>query len=68
MADLDAASLNDIAHFFSTYYTPDNAVLTIAGDFDGAEARGMVERHFAAIPRGHGKPPLPDMQVAPSFG
>jgi predicted Zn-dependent peptidase len=68
MADLDAASLDDIAHFFATYYTPDNAVLSIAGDFDRDEARLMVERHFAAIPRGAGKPPLPDMSVAPTFG
>ena len=68
MADLDAASLDDIAHFFATYYTPDNAVLSIAGDFDRDEARAMVERHFGTIPRGTGKPPLPDMTVPPTFG
>jgi zinc protease len=67
MADLDAASLDDIAHFFATYYTPDNAVLSIAGDFDPAEARAMVERHFGPIPRGSGKPPLPDMSLPPTF-
>ena len=68
MSDLDAASLADIATFFSTYYTPDNAVLSIAGDFDPVEARCMVERHFAGIPRGSGKPPLPDMTLPPTFG
>jgi zinc protease len=68
MADLDAASLDDIAHFFATYYTPDNAVLSIAGDFDRNEARAMVERHFGPIPRGAGKPPLADMSVPPTFG
>ncbi|MDB4885780.1 MAG: peptidase domain protein [Gemmatimonadetes bacterium] len=68
MADLDAASLDDIATFFATYYTPDNAVLSIAGDFDPAEARAMVERQFGAIPRGQGKPPLPDMSLPPTFG
>jgi len=68
MADLDAASLDDIAHFFTTYYTPDNAVLSISGDFDAAAARAMVERQFGPIPRGSGKPPLPDMQVPPTFG
>ena len=68
MADLDAASLDDIAHFFATYYTPDNAVLSIAGDFDRDDARTMVERHFGTIPRGAGMPPLPDMSVAPTFG
>ncbi len=68
MADLDAASLGDITHFFTTYYTPDNAVLSIAGDFDAAEARAMVERHFGPIARGTGKPPLPDMALPPTFG
>ena len=68
MADLDAASLDDIAHFFTTYYTPDNAVLSIAGDFDGAATRAMVERQFGPIPRGTGKPPLPDMTLPPTFG
>jgi zinc protease len=68
MADLDAASLEDIATFFATYYTPDNAVLSIAGDFDPAEARAMVARQFGAIPRGAGKPPLPDMTLPPTFG
>jgi zinc protease len=68
MSDLDAASLDDIALFFSTYYTPDNAVLSIAGDFDPAEVRAMIERHFGSIPRGRGKPPLPDMMLPPTFG
>ena len=40
MADLDAASLEDVEQFFRTYYAPNNAVLTICGDFDRArEAR-----------------------------
>jgi zinc protease len=42
MEDLTAASLDDIAQFFATYYTPDNAVLSIAGDFDSAEARALI--------------------------
>jgi zinc protease len=67
-ADLDAASLDDIATFFATFYTPDNAVLSIAGDFDPSEARTLVEKHFAQIPRGAGKPPLPDMSLSPTFG
>ncbi|MDB4912669.1 MAG: peptidase domain protein [Gemmatimonadetes bacterium] len=67
-ADLDAASLEDISLFFSTYYTPDNAVLSIAGDFDPAEARAMIERHFGGIPRGAGKPPLPEMSLPETFG
>jgi len=68
MADLDAASLEDISHFFETYYTPDNAVLSIAGDFDPTETRRLVEKHFGPIPHGRGKPPLPDMSVPKVFG
>ncbi len=68
MEDLAAASLDDIAAFFRTFYTPDNAVLTIAGDFDATEARGMVETHFGAIPRGTGRPPLPPMELPRTFG
>ena len=68
LTDLDAASLEDIATFFSTYYTPDNAVLSIAGDFEPAEGRRMVEQHFGMIPRGAGKPPLPDMSLPPTYG
>ena len=49
MEDLDAASLEDVEQFFATYYTPDNAVLSIAGDFDRVEARRLVERHFGPI-------------------
>jgi len=68
MEDLSAASLDDVATFFATYYTPDNAVLSIAGDFDPAEARAMVDRYFGPIPPGTGIPRLPDMTLAPTFG
>lgn len=68
MAHLDAASLDDIAQFFSTYYTPDNAVLSIAGDFDVAETTRMIDHHFGMIPRGAGKPPLADMTVPQTYG
>ena len=68
MEHLTAASLKDIEEFFATYYTPDNAVLSIAGDFDPADARTLVERFFGPIPRGRGRPPLAPMTVPPSFG
>jgi zinc protease len=68
MEDLSAASLDDIAAFFRTYYTPDNAVLTIAGDFDPAAAQAMIDRHFGGIPRGTGRPPLAPMELPPTFG
>ena len=68
MDDLSAASLDDVAQFFATYYTPDNAVLSIAGDFDRAETRKLVVDYFGPIPRGKGKPPLPPMDLPPVFG
>ncbi|MDP9176733.1 MAG: insulinase family protein [Gemmatimonadota bacterium] len=68
MEDLSAASLDDVKQFFETYYTPDNAVLAIAGDFDPAEARMLVKKYFSGIPRGPGKPPLMGMDVPPIFG
>jgi zinc protease len=66
--DLDAASLDDVKEFFATWYTPDNAVLTVAGDFDPAEARAFVERHFGPIPRGTAKPALPSFDLPPTLG
>jgi predicted Zn-dependent peptidase len=59
MADLDRATLDDVREFFRTYYAPNNAVLTLCGDFDPAEARTLVERWFGPIPRGPEIPPLP---------
>jgi zinc protease len=52
MADLSAASLADVQNFFRTYYTPNNATLTIAGDFDPATVKKLVAQYFADIPRG----------------
>ncbi len=68
MEDLSEASLDDVAQFFATYYTPDNAVLSIAGDFDRAETRRLVDDYFGPIPRGKGKPPLPPMDLPSVFG
>jgi zinc protease len=53
--DLTAASLEDVKDFFRTYYTPNNLSLVIAGDFDPAEAKRLVEKYFGNIPAG---PPL----------
>jgi zinc protease len=68
MEDLSKASLEDVEQFFRTFYTPDNAVLSIAGDFDAAAARRLVEKHFAGIPRGKGQPALVGLEVAEQFG
>ncbi|HZE08890.1 MAG TPA: pitrilysin family protein [Gemmatimonadaceae bacterium] len=68
MDDLSAASLDDIAQFFATYYTPDNAVLSIAGDFEPKATRKLVSDYFGPIARGKGKPPLAPMGLPPVFG
>ncbi len=68
MEHLSDASLDDVTDFFRTYYTPDNAVLTVAGDFDRAEAQRMIESYFGPIAAGGGRPPLREMSVAPTFG
>ncbi|MGJ8535983.1 MAG: M16 family metallopeptidase [Parasphingopyxis sp.] len=52
MADLDAASMEDVQAWFRQHYGPNNAVLVLAGDIDVATARVMVERYFGDIPRG----------------
>jgi zinc protease len=52
MDDLQAASLDDIRNFFSTWYRPDNCVLTLVGDFVPAEARTLVDQYFGSIPPG----------------
>jgi zinc protease len=52
MADLTAAQLEDVKDFFRRYYAPNNAVLTISGDFDPAEAKALVTKYFGDIPRG----------------
>jgi len=52
MADLDAASREDVANFFRRYYHPGNASLCIAGDFDPAAAKRLVEKYFGPIPAG----------------
>lgn len=67
MADLDAASLEDVQQWFRTYYGPNNAVLVLAGDIDVLTARQKVEKWFGAIPRGPDVPrPAAPLPVNPS--
>jgi len=58
MEDLDAATIEDVREFFRIYYAPNNAVLTVVGDFAIAEARALVEKYFASIPRQPVPPPV----------
>ena len=59
MADLSAATLEDVKSFFRTYYAPNNATLVIAGDFNADTARALVKRYFGDIPRGPQLPARP---------
>jgi zinc protease len=59
--DLDAASLEDVQQFHTTYYRPDNATLVIVGDFEQQQLDGWIDKYFAPIPKP--KTPLPRVQV-----
>jgi zinc protease len=67
MADLTAAQLDDVKEFFRQYYSPNNATLVLAGDFNPAEARALVEKYFGNIPRGPAVT-RPTIQLAPLGG
>jgi zinc protease len=58
MEDLSAASFEDVARFFRTYYVPGNASLVIAGDIDIASTRKLVEKWFSDVPAGKPVPPI----------
>ncbi len=51
MADLEAASIQDVRDFFATYYVPNNATLVLVGAFDSKEALGLVKQYLGRIPR-----------------
>ncbi len=62
MEDLSAASLEDVMEFFRIYYAPNNAVLSIAGDFKPAQVKQWVKKYFGPIGKGTEVPrptPLP---------
>jgi zinc protease len=52
MDDINAATIDDVREFHSTFYVPNNATLVLVGDFDSKNALALIEKHFAAIPRG----------------
>jgi predicted Zn-dependent peptidase len=60
MEDLDAATIEDVQEFFRIYYAPNNAVLTIVGDFETAVAMTLVRKYFEGIPN---QPPPPAVDV-----
>ncbi|MDJ0646182.1 MAG: pitrilysin family protein [Flavobacteriaceae bacterium] len=56
LEDLDAANLEDVASFFKTYYAPNNAAISVVGDFDMEQTKQWIEKYFAQIP----SMPLPE--------
>ncbi|MBN2341834.1 MAG: insulinase family protein [Deltaproteobacteria bacterium] len=69
MADLNQASLADVKHFFTTYYSPANATLTVAGDIDIAQVKSLIEKYFGPIQGVTPSPlaPLPPVEINESF-
>ena len=52
MADLSAASEEDVKAFFRLYYAPNNATLAVVGDFDPAQAKAWIQKYFGDLPQG----------------
>jgi predicted Zn-dependent peptidase len=64
MEDLNAAQEADFKNFYKTFYVPNNAVLSIAGDMEIAATKKLIEKYFSTIPRGTVDVPRPT-QVEP---
>ncbi len=64
MADLNAASVEDVASFFKTYYAPNNAVVSLVGDFNSVEALAKVRKYFESIPSQPAPPPVDTTEPA----
>jgi len=64
MADLNAASVEDVASFFKIYYAPNNAIVAIAGDVNTARTLDRVRNYFESIPSQAPPPPV-DVEQSP---
>lgn len=60
--DIDAATEEDFEEFFNTFYVPNNATLSIAGDIQIDETKELVEKYFGEIPRGTREIPRPEIK------
>jgi zinc protease len=60
LAEVNAATIEDVRSFFKTFYAPNNAVLTVVGDVDVNEVKKMIEKHFAGIST-QPAPPAPNL-------
>jgi zinc protease len=66
IADLEAASIEDVRRFHDTYYVPENATLTIVGDFETSQALQLVNQYFARVPKAT-KPVPRDIAKEPTW-
>jgi predicted Zn-dependent peptidase len=60
LKDLDAAKLEDVESFFKTYYAPNNAAISVVGDFELQDAKNWIQKYFGNIPAAV-IPPQPDI-------
>ncbi|HXH07882.1 MAG TPA: pitrilysin family protein [Vicinamibacterales bacterium] len=51
MADLEAASIEDVREFYRTYYVPNNATLALVGDFEPEDTLALVRKYLGRVPR-----------------
>lgn len=58
---INKAELSEFVDFYETFYVPNNATLSIAGDIDIEDTRDLVEKYFAGIPKGEGIIPRPSI-------
>ena len=62
---LNSARLEEFIDFYKTFYVPNNAVLSIAGDFNVAETKKLIEDYFGPIPKGTKPIPRPNVTEPP---
>lgn len=65
MADLNKAKLSDFITFYHTYYVPNNAVLSIAGDFNMDSTKKLIAEYFGTIPSSKNPVPRPPVHLEP---
>jgi zinc protease len=57
-ADIEAARINDIRDFHQQFYTPNNASIAIAGDFNPTQLKAFLTKYFGPIPKGPAVEPV----------
>lgn len=68
MEDLDAATIEDVRSFYRSHYAPNNAVLTVVGDFDPDEVRDLIQRYFGGAEAAEVPPEEPcEVSYSPGF-